>query len=288
MSKIYKIEDAADGSATPGAVFTASINQKAIPNFGGTLNYLKLGIKGAVSTAAVALETFVNVLSLFTLRKGANNLIVLAADELVALSKYLTGEDATYGENTDNAGNDFIGNIKIPVNSKFDNNAQFLYQLDRTAVTNIATETIGLTGYADVEADGKKAIHAVRIPHTTSATAGIEQFQPRIPSVGILKAIMIKVPNGFADANIDVSVQRLKLLSGGQEIASWNALTDGKTLTPINDVVTPLPLASLLGQFMVFELGENGIDAKTNELSIAFDVQDVSDAIVVIPILEIA
>lgn len=288
MPRIFKIEDASDGSATPGTVFTASINQKAIPNLGTTLNYMKLGLKGAVSTAAVALETFINVLSLFTLRKGADNRIILAGDELAALSKYLTGEDPTYGENTDNTGNNFIGNIKIPVNDKFDNNAQFLYQLDRTAVTNIATETIALTGYSDVEADGKKPIHAVRIPHTTAGTAGIEQFQPRIPAVGTLKSIMIKVPNGFSDGNIDVSVQRLKLMSGGQEICSWNALTDAKALTPVNDVVTPLPLASLLGQFMVFELGENGIDAKANELSLAFDVQDVSDAIVVIPILELA
>lgn len=285
--KIYKVEDAADGSATPGAVFTASINQKAIPTLGTSLNFLKLGIKGAVSTAAVALETFVNMLSLFTLRKGADNRIVLAGDELAALSKYITGEDPTYGENTDNTGNDFIGNIKIPVNDKFDNNAQFLYQLDRTAVTNIATETIGLTAYSDVEADGKKPIHAVRIQHTTAGTAGMEQFQPRVPAVGILKAVMIKVPNGFSDGNIDVSVQRLKVLSGGQEIASFNALTDAKTLTPVNDVVTPLPLASLLGQFLVFELGD-GIDAKANELALSFDVQDVSDAIVVIPILEIA
>ncbi|TAK58903.1 hypothetical protein EPO14_01130 [Patescibacteria group bacterium] len=286
--RIFKVEDAADGSATPGAVFTASINQKAIPVLGTTLNYLKLSLKGAVSTAAVAIETFALLLSGLVLRKGADNRIVLFGDELVALSVFLYGETPAIGENTDATGNNFLGNIKIPINDKFDQNAQFLYQLDRAAQTNIATETLSLTAYSDVEPDGKKPIHAVRIPHTTAGTAGIEQFQPRIPSVGTLKAIMIKVPNGFADGNIDTSVQRLKLLSGGQEIASWNDLTDAKTLIDNMDYVTPSPLADLLRPFRVFELGENGIDAKTNELSIAFDVQDVSDAIVVIPILEIA
>lgn len=285
--RIYPVEDAAAGSATPGAVFTASINQKSIPNLGNTLNYLMLGVKGAVSTAAVVIETFAGVLSTFTLRKGADNRIILNLAELCALSKWYYNEDPAIGENTDNTGNDFIGRVKIPVNDKFDNNAQFLYQCDRTAQTNIATETLGLTAYADVEADGRKPIHAVRIAHTTAGAAGIEQFQPRIPAVGILKAIILSVPNGFADGNIDTSVQRLKLLSGGQEVASWNDLSDAKTLSPVLDYVTPLPVADLMRQFRVFELGD-GIDAKANELSLAFDVQDVSDAIVVIPVLEIA
>lgn len=105
--------------------------------------------------------------------------------------------------------------------------------------------------------------------------------------MGVLKAIILEIPNGFADGNIDVSVQRLKILSGGQEIASFNALADPKNLAAELDLVTPTPLADLLRKFLVFELGE-GIDAKAEELSIAFDIQDVSDAIVVIPILEIA
>lgn len=285
--RIYKVEDAADGSATPGAVFTASINQKAIPNLGTALNYLKLGLKGAVSTAAVVIETFADLLQPFTLRKGADNRIILNADELVALSVWYYRELPVIGENTDATGNDFLGNIKIPVNDKFDNNAQFLYQLDRVAQTNIGTETVGLTAYADVVADDKKPIHAVRIAHTTAGTAGIEQFQPRIPAVGTLKAIIIETPNGFADGNIDVSIQRLKILANGQEIASLNALTDSSPVGAYIDLVTPSPLGDLLRKFSVYELGD-GIDAKANELALAFDVQDVSDAIVVIPVLEVA
>lgn len=284
--KIYKVEDAADGSATPGAVFTASINQKAIPTLGTKLNYLKLGLKGAVSTAAVAIETFAALLQPFTLRKGADNRIILNGDELAALSVLLYGNMIAVGENTDATGTDFLGNIMIPVNDNFDQNAQFLYQLDRVGQTNIATETISLTAYADVEGGDAKPIHAVRIAHTTAGTAGIEQFQPRIPSVGILKHIIVKVPNGFTDANIDTSVQRLKLLSGGQEIASFNDLGDATSLANI-DYVTPSPIADLMRQFRVFSFGD-GIDAKANELALAFDVQDVSDAIVVIPVLEIA
>lgn len=286
MTRIYKVEDAADGSATPGAVFTASINQKAIPNLGGTLNFLTLALKGAVSTAAVVIETFAGLLQPFTLRKGADNRIILNADELCALSAWYYKAFPIIGENTDATGNDFLANIIIPVNDKFDNNAQFLYQCDRVAQTNIATETLGITAYADVDSAPAKPIHAVRIAHTTAGTAGMEQFQPRIPSVGKLKAIIVKTPNGFADGNIDVSIQRLKIMANGQEIASLNALTDSENLAGQLDLVTPTPLADLMRQFSVYDLGD-GIDAKANELALAFDVQDVSDAIVVIPVLEI-
>ena len=287
--RIYKVEDAVDGSATPGAVFTASINQKAIPQLGNTLNYLKLGLKGAVATAAVVIETFADLLAPFTLRKGADNRIVLNADELIALSVAYYGEKITHGENTDATGNDFLGNIKIPVNDKFDPNAQFLYQLDRVAQTNIATETLALTAYADVEADGRKPIHAVRVAHTTSGAAGIEQLQSRIPAVGMLKMLIVEYPaaSGFTDTNIDVSIQRLKIFSKGQEIASFNALADSRSLVDNLDFVAPSPIADLLRKFLVFDLGD-GLDAVTGELTLALDVQDVSDAIVIIPVLELA
>ena len=75
-------------------------------------------------------------------------------------------------------------------------------------------------------------------------------------------------------------------MSNGQEIASFNALADASPLIAEIDLVTPSPMADLLRKFYVFDLGE-GIDAKANELALAFDVQDVSDAIVVIPVLEV-
>ena len=54
------------------------------------------------------------------------------------------------------------------------------------------------------------------------------------------------------------------------------------------DAVTPLPIADLLRPYLVFDLGATGIDAKSKEVTIQLDVQDVSDAISIIPVLEIA
>lgn len=285
--RIAKVWDAADGSATPGRVFTASIAQEVIPALGTRLDYLKLGMKGAISTAAVAIESFAGVMSLFTLRKGAANRIVLALDELCALSVFIFGNRIAIGENTDNTGNDFLGDIRIPIFDTFEQTNQFLVQADRTAVTNVATETVSLTSYADAVANPSKPIHAVRIQHTTSGTAGIEQLQSRIPAVGTLKGIIIKVPNGFADGNIDTSIQRVKIYDDTQVVAEFNDLGDAETLGDI-DYVTPTPYADLMRQFRVFRLGDLGLDASKGTLSVAFDVQDISDAIVMIPVLELA
>jgi len=286
MTRISKVWDAADGSATPGRVFTASIAQEVIPALGKRLDFLKLGVKGAVSTAAVVIETFAGLISPFTLRKGAANRIVLALDELCALSQYYYQNHIAIGENTDNTGNDFLGDIRIPINDDFDPANQFLVQADRVAQTNIATETVSMTAYADSVSGDKKPIHAVRIQHTTAGAAGIEQMQSRIPAVGMLRALILKVPNGFADGNIDTSIQRLKIYDDMQLIAEFNDLGDAESMAQI-DYVTPSPTADLLRQFRVFNFGDVGIDTTKGTISYAFDVQDVSDAIVIIPVIEI-
>lgn len=284
--KITKVWDAADGSATPGRVFTGSIQQEVVPALGQQLDYMKLGVKGAISTAAVAIETFAGLINPFTLRKGAATRLVLALDELCALSVVEFGNRIAIGENTDNTGNNFLGDIRIPVYDKVDASNQFLVQADRVAQTNVATETVSLTGYFDTGVANKKPIHAVRVPHTTVGTAGVEQYGPKVPAVGTMRKIIIKVPNGFADGNIDTSVQRLRVFDDTSLIAEFNDLGDAVTLGDI-DYVTPSPYADLMRQFRVFDFGETGIDTKKGTISLAFDVQDVSDSIVVIPVIDI-
>lgn len=285
--KVFPIWDSAVGAATPGRVFTASIAQESIPKTGTRLDYLKMGVKGAVSSSAVVIETFAGLISPFTLRKGAENRIILALDELCALMAFYYGELPNIGENTDATGNDFIGGLKIPVYDNFDDNQQFLVQADRVAVSNIATETVALTGYADTGVEGKAPVHAVRIPHTTSGSAGLETFGSSIPPVGKLLGIILKMPNGFADGNIDVSLQKVKLYEDGQEVAGINSLAD-VTIPGGVDFVTPSPMADLLRQFVFMDLRGAGFDTKAKRYTLAWDVQDVSDAIVIIPVFEVA
>ncbi|MDD5431012.1 MAG: hypothetical protein PHP03_02195 [Candidatus Pacebacteria bacterium] len=284
--KVSKVLDAADGSATPGQVFTASINQQSIPNDGAQLDYLKLGLKGAVSTAAVAIESFAGLLSEFVLRFGSDNRVVGDAGDLCALMAFYYGEIPTIGENTDNTGNDFLGGIKIPVYQKSDASRQFLIQATRTAVTNIDTETISLSAYWDTGEANRKAIHFVKVAHTTSGTAGVETLGSRIVPEGNLIGLIIKEANGFNDGNIDTSVQRVKILVNGKKQAEFNTLGDH---TPIDecDFVTPSPLSDLLRTYKFFDLRPAGIDCKGQEVTIQIDVQDASDAIRILPVIEI-
>ena len=90
--KITKIWDAADGSATPGRVFTASINQETIVKQGESLDYLMIGVKGAVSTAAVVIEDFADLINPLTLRYSGDNRLVLTLQELIALSVFITAK----------------------------------------------------------------------------------------------------------------------------------------------------------------------------------------------------
>ncbi|MEK6580401.1 MAG: hypothetical protein AABZ55_14340 [Bdellovibrionota bacterium] len=282
--KVSKIWDSADGAATPGRVFTASISQEAIPNDGEQLDYLKLGLKGAVSTAAVVIEDFADLLNPLTLRFGGENRIVLTGEELCALMAFFYGQLPAIGENTDVTGNDFLGGVKVPVYQKTDPNKQFTLQADRSAVTNIATETISVSGYFDTGEQGRRPIQCVRVAHTTAGSAGLETFGPRIVPNGDLIGLLLKVPSGFADGNIDTSVQKLKILADGKVIAEFNDLGDHSP-TEVEDYVTPSPLADLLRQTRMFDLRPAGLDAIGKQLPLQFDVQDISDAIVVMPVI---
>lgn len=284
--KVSKVWDSADGAATPGRVFTASIAQEAIPNDGDQLDFLKLGVKGAVATAAVVIETFGGLIAPFTLRFGSENRIVLNLAELCALMAFYYKEIPAIGENTDNTGNDFIGGIKIPVYQKSDPSKQFLAQADYATQTNVSTETLALSSYWDTGEKDRKPIHAVRLAHTTAGTAGLETLGFRIVPEGRLIGLIISEPNGFTDGNIDTSVQKVKILEDGKKIAEFNDLADSTPATII-DHVTPLPIADLLRPYRMFDLRPNGIDARAKQLTIQLDVQDVSDAVVIIPIIEI-
>ncbi len=284
--KITKIWDAADGSATPGRVFTASINQETIVKQGESLDYLMIGVKGAVSTAAVVIEDFADLINPLTLRYSGDNRLVLTLQELIALSVFYYSKRVAIGENTDATGNNFLGAIKLPIYQKMEAGKDFTIQADRSAVTNIATETIAITAYFDTGEVGKP-IHCVRIAHTTSGTAGLETLGSQIVPKGKLIGLIVSVPNGFADGNIDTSIQRVKLLENGEVVAELNDLADAITLGEL-DYVTPSPFADLTRPYRAFDFRPNGFDAKAKTLTLQIDVQDVSDSVVFLPVIEIA
>lgn len=285
--KVTKVWDGTDPSGTPGRAFTASISQETIIPEGGFLMYLKMALKGAVSTGAVVIEDFADLVSEYVLRVGAETRIVMDSQDLCALSYAVFRQPITIGENTDATGNDFIANIMIPVFEKADPAKPFTHSAERTAVSNIATETIAVSAYWAETNGGRSPIHAVKVPYTTAGATGYDTPAFRIAPVGKLRYLIIEQPNGFADGNIDVSVQRVRLLVNGQNHTQFNSLADAISYPGV-DLVTPSPVADLMRPYLIFDLGEDGLDTKTQEVTLQLDVQDVSDAISIIPVIEIA
>ncbi len=287
MIKVDKIWDGTDPGATPGRAFTASIGQEIIVPAGNFLDHLKIGLQGAVATAAVVIETFVGLLSEYSFRVGAETRIKLTARQLIALAAFYYKELPRIWENTDNTGFDFIGGIKVPLQIKVDKDKPLNHSATRTAQTNISVETIGVTGNYLENDGGKKAIHCVAIDKTTAAAAGYDLADLELPPIGTLVGVILQTPGIFADGNIDVSVQRLRLLVDGELHSQFNSLSDCLAIPGVYPG-TILPISDLLGVFDFYDLRPEGIDLKTHKVKFQLDVQDVSDAISILPVIELA
>ena len=286
--RVAKHWDGTDPGGTPGRIFTASIPQERLVAEGPFLDHITLGLKGAIATAAVTVEDFAAVLSTFTFRVGPDNRIIGNMLDLIALMGFYYGRIPAIGENTDATGNDFVGGVKVPIQAPTEADKEFLASAERTAVTNVATETLSLYGHYDEDANGKKPIHYVLIQHTSAGAAGYETLSAQIVPVGKLVGVIIGSPaaSGFTDANIDVSVQRLRILADGKVHSSFNALGENSPASII-DFVTPAPIADLLRNYAYYDLRPSGIDAKAQRLTLQIDVQDASDALRILPVIEI-
>ena len=286
--KITKVYEGTDPGATPGRVFTASIGQEEIVQDGKFLDSLNLGLKGAISTGAVAIEDFAGVLSEYTVRVGSETRILATMRQLCALYKLFYGEVPFIWENTDATGNDFIGGVQVPIQAPADGAKPFTHAATRTAATNVGTETLAIHARWSDDPGGKKPIHAVAIGHTTAGSAGYETLGFRIAPVGKLVGLILQQVAPFADGDIDVSIQRINILEDGQRHSQMNALSCIGPRAGVSVGVLD-PMDDLLKVFWSIDLRDiGGIEAKGKEITIQLDVQDVSDAVTILPVLEVA
>ena len=289
MTKVQKVYDAADGSATPGRVFTASIGLEMVPVAPGAarLDHLLLGMKGQIATTAIAIETFAATLSEYTLYVGGNTRIKMSMRQLIALMLAYYHDLPFLWENTDATGNNFIGGVKVPVYAPVEAGTPFTHSADWVTQTNQTAETLAIDAYYDTGAEGVLPIHAINVDHTTAAGAGVEQLDAGIPPVGKLRYLILEQVNELADGKIDISIQRAWIKSRTQgRVAHLNMLAShckwmGRSVGVLD------PMDDLLKDFNIIDLGPAGIDAKADELRLELDVQDVSDAVSITPVMEL-
>lgn len=285
--KISKHWDGADPGATPGRVFTASIGQELIVPGGAYLSHLMLGVRGTIATTAIPIEEFIDLISEYDVWVGPELRIKLDGNDLCALSAYHAGVIPLVLENTDATGSLIVGGIKVPINVTANASTPFTHAATRAAQTNVTVETLSVTGYYLDAAGARKPIHAVVITTTSAGATGTEVFNFRLPPVGRLVRLIMAMPaaSDFTDTNIDVSFQRVKLVKDGETVAELNTLGDHQQAL-VTNLLTQLPTDDLLSRYKNFNFTDEGFDLKSGVWTLTIDNQDASDALRIIPVIE--
>lgn len=283
--KTRKIWDGTVPSADNGLDFDASIGAEPIISKGPFLDRLHLGLFGDVSTAAVVIETFANELSEYILEIDGETRIKMDAQDLCALMVAFYGRAPSIQENTDGTGHDFLQDIEIPIQAPHGKDVTISHAATNEGQTNITNTEINLYGEWHENAGDKKPIIAVKINLTTAASAGWDLRDLRIAAQGNLRGILIRQANPYSDANSDISVQRVTLLEDGVVHSEFHALSCMSLKIPLL-YTDDDPLTSLLKNYSFIDLSDEPIDGTAKELKLQLDVQDVSDTVDIIPIIE--
>lgn len=285
--RVYKHWDGPDPGATPGRVFTASIGQELMVPGGPFLSHLMLGVRGTIATTAIPIEEFIDLIAEYDVWVGSELRIKLDGNDLCALSAYYAKVVPLVLENTDATGSLIVGGIKVPINAPADASKPFSHAATRAAQTNVTVETLSVTGYYINAKGTRKPVHAVVITLTSAAATGTDTFNFRLPPVGRLVNLIMAMPaaSDFTDTNIDVAFQRVKLIKDGEVLAELNTLGDHKQVL-VTNLLTQLPTDDLLSRYKNFDLSDEGFDLKSGVWTITIDNQDASDALRIIPVIE--
>lgn len=287
--RIFKHWDGPDPGATPGRVFTASIGQELLVAAGPFLSHLMLGLRGTIATTAIPIEEFVDTISEYDVWVGSELRIKLDGNDLCALSAYYAGAVPLVLENTDAAGSLIVGGIKLPINTPVASDKPMSHAATKVTQTNVVVETLSVTGYYLDSAGDRKPVHAVVITLTSAAATGTDVFNFRLPPVGRLVKLIIAMPaaSDFTDTNIDVAFQRVKLVRDGETVAELNTLGDHRQAL-VTNLLTQLPTDDLISRYKHFDFTDEGFDLKSGVWTITIDNQDASDALRIIPVIEMA
>src|SRR3990167_1480623 len=286
--RINRIWDSALPSATPGRAFTASIGQETVTPQDKFLDHLCIGFTQDIDTGAVVIESGIDIIALLTLRFGAETRIQMDGNDLVALSAFYYGQKPFIHENTDATGTNLVGGIKIPVQQAADINKPFTLAADVAVLANSDTETLGVDGYWLSKDYGLKPVHAVVTALTSAGAAGRDQFNFRLTPVGTMVGLIVAMPaaSDFGEANVDTSFNRVEVIRDGEVVGSLNTLSSSLHAEE-SEALTKLPIGDLLHRYKRFDFRPEGFNLKDGIYNLAIDNQDVSDALRIIPVIEV-
>lgn len=269
-----------------GQAFSANINATQIAPKGNFLDHLILGIKGTVGTAPVVVENAVGALSQFTFKAGQETRIQLSGRDLIALmAAYYNELPSLVWENTDNTGSTFVFGIKIPIQETIDKSIAYTYSANYTAVTNFSSVLLSLTAVYLNDSKGRAPVIAVPVPYTTPGSTGSTSVGARLTNLGMMKGLLVFNTTAPSDGADLYDIQRIQLVESGKQTSLLIA-ANADPLAGIHTYQTLQPIGEVLQPYLYYSFKDEPIDVKTAYLEFIADVETVSEATRLIPIIE--
>lgn len=275
----------ADPGGNLGGAFTASLSERELVAKAAYLHEFLIGLKHDNATAANTAEDSLNILQPFIFKVGQETRIQLRGRDLVALQAFMYGEMPLIFE-ADAATDDFkVLGIRIPIWEAIQQNVNYSWAATRVALTNASGEVLELAARWSDKKLRDRPIYAVEQPFTTAAATGRTNLNIQLPKLGNLIGIILfntNAPTNTADAS---SVQRLQLYLNGVRGPQYNVGTRG-WVPGFSYNEQDSPPFDILQPYSFVDLREDPIDAKGQNIEVEVDVEDASDAVRLIPIIE--
>lgn len=275
----------ADPGGNLGTAFTASIPERELVPKNTYLHEFIIGLKHDNAVAANTAEDSLNILQPFVFKVGQETRIQLRGRDLVALQAFMYGEMPRIYE-ADAATDDFkVLGIRVPIYEKIDANQAYAISATRVALTNASGEVLELAARWSDKVLRDKPIYAVEQPFTSAAATGRTNLNIQLPKLGNLVGLILfntNNPTNTADAS---SVQRIQLYLDGVRGPQYNVGTRGYVPNMVVGAQDSPPF-DILSNYSFVDLREDPIDAKGQNIEIEVDVEDASDAVRLIPIIE--
>lgn len=272
----------ANPGSNVGAAFTASMNETEFSPPGPFLDSFVLSYKGDAA-AAVANETFADLVSPFTFKVNGNTRIQLRGRDIYALQAAFLRRLPGGTEATANAEDCRFHGLNIPVWTPNDDKSKFSYSVTRAAVGNIATETLTLIARGKAApGPGQRPLHIVEITATTAGAAGIQSLV-QLPRQGRLLGLLCFL-TGSTDINDDEGTWNHLMLDLNDLPWSTVGLDDQSIdLNPAGGTWQ----SDVLDLYRYVDFMDDPIDLVANKVTLRTDTREASTAVRFIPIIQL-
>lgn len=279
------LQDGANPGGNLGAAFAANIASTQITPKGAFLDHFVLSIKGVVGTAPVTIATALKALSQFTFKAGQETRIQLSGLDLLALHAAYYGHLPLAWQNTDNTGSTFVLGLKIPIQEVIDSTLTYTYSAQYTAQTNFATPVLSLTAvYLNAAPANAKALIVVPVPFTTPGATGATAVGATLQNLGTMIGLLLFNTTAPSDGADLYDIQRVQLIESGK--ATSILLTANPDVLPgISGFADGTNMGKALSAFSYWDFSAEPYDVKTAFMQFTADVETVSEATRLIPII---